>query len=93
MKTTTLPRSASSMPRVEHPDLTVTETGCHVWRHAKQGPCYAHGTPGCCLITHRSPAAQRAFMQPRCGRCGRFFSTGDPYADTCLSCRPTGGAS
>jgi len=57
-----------------HPDLTKTETGCHVWRGSRYGPCWKHGTVGCCLIAHASPAARRAFNQPRCETCGRFMA-------------------
>lgn len=66
-----------------HPDLTVTETGCHVWRGSTYERCFKHGTEGCCLVAHKSPAAQRAWQAPRCAICKRFLSWRDPYADNC----------
>lgn len=68
--------------------LTVTATGCHVWpgdeRHYP--PCFKHGTAGCCLIAHRSPAAQRAANQPRCGGCGQFLRNDSYYTNRCSDC-------
>lgn len=69
-----------------HPDLTKTETGCHVWRGSRYGPCWKHGTAGCCLIMHASPAAQRAHRQPRCGACGQFLRGDSYYENRCSNC-------
>jgi hypothetical protein len=68
-----------------HPDLTKTETGCHVWRGSRYGACWKHGTVGCCLIAHASPAARRAYDQPRCEGCGRFLP-GQWFDHTLLRC-------
>lgn len=76
---------SESLSEYQHPDLTKTETGCHVWRGSRHGPCWKHGTVGCCLIMHASPAAQRAFDQPRCRFCKRFTG-GFDYEDICTTC-------
>ena len=63
------------------------EHGCLLDGH-KAKPCYMHGTPGCTLIVHRSPAGQRIEDQPRCVRCGRVMSSSRHYEDQpCDSCR------
>lgn len=51
-------------------------------------PCHEHGTPGCTLIAHRSPAGQRISHQPRCMACGRVMSsTRHPEDQPCERCR------
>lgn len=74
-----------------NPHLTKTAAGCHVWAGSTYGPCFKHGTVGCCLVAHRSPASQRAFNQPRCERCGHFMSQDRIYEQFCSSCAPIPG--
>lgn len=69
-----------------HPDLTKTATGCHVWRGSTYGPCFKHGTEGCCLIAHASPRAQAAFYLPRCPVCQRFVRSHVPDPGPCAVC-------
>jgi hypothetical protein len=72
--------------RGHHPHLTITEMGCHVWLGSRYGPCFKHGTPGCCLIMHASPAAQRASWQPRCETCGVFVGGIPEAPNLCRRC-------
>lgn len=69
-----------------HPDLTKTKTGCHVWRGSRYGPCFKHGTVGCCLIAHASPRSQQAHRQGRCMTCGRFLADAEPLNWQCHGC-------
>lgn len=69
-----------------HPLLTKTATGCHVWAGSTYGACWKHGTAGCCLTAHASPAARRAFDQPRCPECQRFVKSTIPDPGPCNAC-------